>query len=409
MPAKLLPILCQLGSVRSTTARARMRIVFATLAAVVAAPAVADDALAARRAEIARLQASEQQELLRKQERFNQLPLAEQERLRKFQAMLDADEDAERLQGVLERYHEWLKTLTPSQRTRLAELEPSERVEEIRRIKKMQRIALERHQRVEVLSPSDMKEILAWTEDFVWQSKKTLMADMPKEYLQRFEKYDRKRQQRTLLLRAFERSRHEGKGGLEKLEQEDIDRLAKRLSEPAQKKLSEASSLADERRLVGMWIGTSVYRLDPWPNSRKPNPLMVEELLQHLQNDVPPPERERLLKLPREQMLDELRAMYFERRRGEPGPGRPWFDGKGSGDRGKGSGDRGKSYRGGRPGGPPKPVPDLPDAPPPDDSPASDAAASLPPPEASAPPAEANPAPTASPPVERPPATSPPE
>jgi hypothetical protein len=233
-----------------------------------------------------------------------------------------------------------------------------------------------------------MKEILAWTEDFVWQRRKTLLADMPKEYLQRFEKYDRKRQQRTLLLRAFERSRHEGNGGLEKLEQQDIDRLAKRLSEPAQKKLAEASSLADERRLVGMWIGTSVYRLDPWPNTRKQNPLVVEELLQHLQNDVPPPERERLLKLPREQMLDELRAMYFERRRGEPGPGRPWLDGKGSGD-------RGKSFRGGRPGGPPAPAFEQPDAPspaksPPSESPAGSAPQTAPP-DGSTPNAEAVP------------------
>jgi hypothetical protein len=239
-----------------------------------------------------------------------------------------------------------------------------------------------------------MKEILAWTEDFVWQSKKTLMADMPREYKERFEKYDRKRQQRTLLLRAFERSRHEGNGGLEKLEQQDIDRLAKRLSEPAQKKLAEASSLADERRLVGMWIGMSVYRLDPWPNSRKQNPLVVEELLQHLQNDVPPPERERLLKLPREQMLDELRAMYFERRRGEPGPGRPWFDGKGSGD-------RGKSYRGGRPGGPPRPASDppprtAPQPAPPDVSPPNSEA----PPTA---PSEATAAPAALPPAKSPP------
>src|SRR5690606_25376173 len=147
-------------------------------------------------------------------------------------------------------------------------------VEEIRRIKKAQHIALERHQRVEVLSPSDMREILAWTEDFVWQRRKALLADMPKEYKERFEKYDFKRQQRTLLLRAFERSRHEGGGGLDKLEQEDTDRPAKRRSEPAQKDRAEASSLADARRLVGMWIGTSVDRLDPWPNTRKQTPLV---------------------------------------------------------------------------------------------------------------------------------------
>ena len=57
------------------------------------------------------------------------------------------------------------------------------------------------------------------------------------------------------------------------------------------------------------------------------SPLVGEELVQFLQNEVPPPQRDRLLKLPREKMLEELRGMYFERGRGGSFRGEPWLDG----------------------------------------------------------------------------------
>jgi hypothetical protein len=301
-----------------------------------AASGRADDRLDARRAQIARLQPAEQEELLRKQERFAALPAEEQQRLRAFQAALDADKDAERLEQVLVRYHEWLKTLTPSQRAKLAELPPAERVAEIKRIQKQQNEARERMHRADLLSWVDMKEVLNWTEDFVWSRRQDLLADMSKEQRQRFEKWERQKQRRALLLRAFERSRREGPGALATLDQADIDGLAGKLSDKPRQALSDAATLSDKRRLVGGWIGTSMHRLDPWPSSRKQGSLVVEDLLQYLQNEVPPTDRERLLKMPRDKMLEELRGMYFERSRyGGPG-GPPRFDGR-PGDRPKGS------------------------------------------------------------------------
>lgn len=310
---------------------------------VFGASAHADDRLDARRAQIAGLQPAEQEELLRKQERFAALPADEQQRLRAFQAALDADKDAGRLEQVLARYHEWLKTLTPSQRAKLAELLPAERVAEIKRIQQQQNSARERMHRADLLSWVDMKEVLSWTEDFVWTRRKDLLADMSKEQRQRFGKWDRQRQRRELLLRAFERSRREGPGALDALDQADIDSLTHKLSEKPRQVLTGAGSLADKRKIVGGWIGTAMHRLDPWPSSRKQGSLVVEDLLQYLQNEVPPTDRERLLKMPRDKMLEELRGMYFERSRyGGPG-GPPRFDGR-PGDRTKGA------YRGRGPG-----------------------------------------------------------
>ena len=174
------------------------------------APAKADDAMEARLAQLAKLAPAEQEELLRKQERFSALPPEEQQRLREFQSSLDGSPNSERLQQVLVRYHEWLKTLTPSQRAKLAELPPSERVTEIKRIQQYQNAARERIHRADLLSWGDMRQVLRWTEDFVWSQRQELLSGMSKEQRQRFDKLDRQKQRRALLLRAFERSRRQG-------------------------------------------------------------------------------------------------------------------------------------------------------------------------------------------------------
>jgi len=312
----------------------------ASLPAVARGDSRADD-LEQRREQVAHMQPSEQQELLRRQERFLALPVEEQNRLRQLQAQLDADPNSERLNQTLLRYHEWLKTLTPAQRARLAELPPEERVAQIKRMRQQQHAARERSHQADLLTWQDMKQVLRWTEDFVWERRESLLEEMTPEQRQRFDKWDRQRQKRVLLSKAVERARRQGgRGALSTLQEADIDKLAEKLSQPARTELTEAENLAAKRRIIGTWIGTAMHRLEPWPMARRQNPLVVDDLLQYLQNDVPPAERERLLKLPREKMLEELRGMYFERPRepGAGGPPRSRFDSSG--------GDRGKGFRG---------------------------------------------------------------
>jgi hypothetical protein len=302
------------------------------LASCFSAPA--GDDLATRREQIERLQPAEQQELLRKQERFAGLPAYEQERLRALQAALDADPKAEQLRQVLSRYHEWLKTLTPTQRAELADLPPAERVEQIKRIQKQQRIAREQAHRVEVLSSKDMRVILKWTEDLAWKRRERLLAGMSDAQRKYFDSNDEKHKRRILLYKAlwYERARRgsKGSGSLLGVEEADIERLSAELSEPARHELTEAGSLAAQRRIAFAWMGTALHRLDPSHAGRKLGPLAGEDLAQFLQNDVPLPQRERLLKMPREQMLEELRAMYHQRGRGDSrlpgGANKPWLN-----------------------------------------------------------------------------------
>ena len=167
-------------SVRSVSAGGVWRgaVLVAALAMLAAAPDPAAEELAARRVRIAKMDANQQQELLRKFERFQALPAEEQNRLRKLQAEITADPNSERLLDLLGRYHEWLKTITPSQRARLAELPAKERVHEIERITRGQRDA----QRLEPLTWQDMHEIRQWVEKLIDKHRDELVAGLSSRY-----------------------------------------------------------------------------------------------------------------------------------------------------------------------------------------------------------------------------------
>jgi len=77
-------------------------------------------------------------ELLQKKERFDQLKMEERERMRNLHASITHSPNCDRLTGTLERYHQWLMTLTPLQRDELVSLPPEKRIERIKEIQKEQ-------------------------------------------------------------------------------------------------------------------------------------------------------------------------------------------------------------------------------------------------------------------------------
>jgi hypothetical protein len=294
----------------------------AALVALAAGTAPTADELAARRDKISQMDPIQRQELLRRHERFRQLSPEVQGRLRDLQAQISADADSERLHQILERYHEWLKTITPSERATLAELRPEKRVEQIAHIQRRQQTA----QRLEHLERQDTREIMRWIYDLVKKHRDDVIADMDEPDRKRFEKQDESTQRRWLIYRIFGGRR--GGQPESRVTPQDIERLAARLSEGARAELSGEDSPEAQQRLVGMWIFGTLYRSASWRGDRRVNPLIGEELLEFLQNEVPPAYREQLLKKPRDEMLRELRRMYFEHGQGEDrlGPTRPPFD-----------------------------------------------------------------------------------
>ncbi len=290
---------------------------FATVGLDHAARAASSDELAARRRQIAGMQPAEQQELLRKFERFEALPAEEQARLRALQLAIDGDPRSKQLHEVLDRYHEWLKTLTPAERADLADLPPEERVERVKRIQQRQQAARERAHQAELLTRVDVREIIRWAEDLAWKRREQITAHMPEKQRKYFEKNSPDRQKQMLLrMLVFERSRRGPSAHpLVLVEQGDVERLTKKLSAPAKEELVAAGDLSAQRKKLAGWVGTAMH-LEAWQGLRRFGPGMSDDLAHFLQHDVPLDKRERLLKMQPDELRDEVRRMYFQRERG---------------------------------------------------------------------------------------------
>jgi len=323
--------------------------IVAAVAMLSAVDGLTEQQLAERQTRIASLDESARQELARKFERFQALAPEEQDRLRALQAEITADPDSKRLMQVLERYHEWLKTISTAQRAQLAELTPHDRVEAIEDIRRTQRDA----QLLEPLTRDDMRAVRRWIDELVQQHRKELEANIPERYRDWYQRQtDPSTKQMALVFRLFGRSRGGQDESNSKVTQEDIDRLTAKFSQSAKAELAKDTSPEAQRRLVRGWVFASLRRSSAWQRERRGNALVGEELLRFLQSEVPPAERERLLKLPREEMLQQLRRMYFERGGGPPRGSydeRPGPPGEFRSRRGDKSRDEQRGQRNGKP------------------------------------------------------------
>ncbi|MGD9720025.1 MAG: hypothetical protein AB7O59_02280 [Pirellulales bacterium] len=321
------------------------------------------DELAARRAEVAAMSPADQQELLRKQARFAALPAAEQDRLRALQAAIDADPKRDRLIQVATHYHEWLKTLSPGERAKLAEKAPAERIASIEQTVRRQKARREFQRSAELLTRTDMSRILDWIEDILWKHRDKLIADMSPRRKRAYEMENEQQQRRELVRVAIERSRDSDRKNRVEIKAEDIERLKEKLSDKVQVELSKEPDLESSRQLVGRWIVLSMMdRSDFGRFSRRGAPLPKSDMAKFFEEQLPIPKQDELMNMSPEEARQQLREMYFLRERGE------WMfrDGhrgprgersRGEGSRGDGPRDRphrdGPPHDGPPPGGPP--------------------------------------------------------
>jgi hypothetical protein len=346
---------------KSATVRAALALCGFLACAPAAGQVVARGELEARRQEIAALSPADRQELLRKQERFAALPPEEQDRLRALEAAIEADPKSARLRQVLVGYHDWLKTLSFSERAELAELPPDERVERIKESLRRQEIRRQHEQRVELLTPRDMRSILNWIEDIAWRQRDDLIAAMSPRMRSWFDKENDDRKRRALLHVAFDRTRKSGGRSRLDIREDDLERLAKRLSEPAQAELARQPDFDARRKLVRGWVFSSmIERSESGRSSRRSTPLPEADVAQFFE-ELSPRKRDELMSLPPNKAREELRRMYWQRDRDEPifrpGPGGPGSERRREGPRGDGPWPEGRGPDAPRGEDPPPPGP----------------------------------------------------
>ena len=308
-------------------------------------PARGEESLVERRQRVENLTLSEKERLLRLQERFASLDPAEQQRLRRLAEQLERDPNAARLRGIMRRYYEWLKTLTPPQRLELSRLAPAERVERIRKLKQEQarrppkRPAIKNALRVEQmkkllqeqgsrlgkrLSPEDVDGLFQWSEQMADRYGSRFLESLPetrrREVQQELAVMANPGRRRQLLGWLWMEWRGANPGKAPPMDDRDLAELRAKLSKPTRERL-ESLPPAEQWRAVAEWIG--LFQQDK-PAVRRPDelipPKMEEELALFFEHGLSEEEQDRLLSLPGEQMLRELLREYA--RKVAPGPAR---------------------------------------------------------------------------------------
>ncbi len=294
-----------------------------------------EDTLQQREQRVADMSASEKEELQRRRDRFDKLPSAEKERMRTLHQQIQQHEDSERLTTVLDRYSEWLRTISTSQRADLRKLPVEERIKRIRETKR--RREEERFGRFmsERLNPEDARRVFDWLDDELVTSEleqrlESMVDGRERRWLQMIDDDSRRR---ALMLKMLFRRNPQILGDPTP---EQIDKLVKQLSPEAKEQFEAQPDPSQQSVLVQQWVQAAIMsRLAPPPVSDKD----LEEVFAGLS----PEQREELERLPRDRMQRELSRIYYMRhmlRRGGPGQGPPprRFRGRGRGDHDRGRG-----------------------------------------------------------------------
>jgi hypothetical protein len=92
----------------------------------------ADEPFASRRQRIEKMDSAQKEQILRRHKQFHAFKPEDREQLRNLHRDIENDPDRDELRRVLDRYYDWLKTLSSYQLMELRKLSPEERIERIK-------------------------------------------------------------------------------------------------------------------------------------------------------------------------------------------------------------------------------------------------------------------------------------
>jgi hypothetical protein len=265
------------------------------------------------RRHVEELSPSAKRELLRKKERFDQLSDEEKARLRRLDAEISRHPDAPEIRRVLERYGQWLASLSAKERAELDELTPEKRLARIQELRQGERTA-----RLSKcgLTPLDANTVYQWWDELVEDDPKRLIQaldERPRQAIERMNENDpgRKFMLRWSIMPTLPRF-------LADLPPETIRRLTDQLSHEAEQQYVNEKSAEEKSELLAKWVRESIHFRARTP-AREPD---VQRMIQRL----PEEERKRLEHLPREEIARMLRERWaqqmWRRMRGPGGPRR---------------------------------------------------------------------------------------
>ncbi len=246
---------------------------------------------------------AEKEKLLRQKERFESLSAEEQQRLKEIHEALAAAPDGERLYGVLRRYCDWLKTLASAERAELAAMPPDERIARIRELMKIQEE--KRVRKLANLSYDEGQAVLAWLDDMITPYEDELIKHLRPEHQQflRQESDNPETRRKRIVFFLFRSRQGDKLREIVKPTDDDLERLLAGLSEPTRAAFRSLKDPEQQEELVRKWIFVSVVN----PAYIPVDDNEINEFFTKLPRGV----QAELERLPREEMRQELRRMYF--------------------------------------------------------------------------------------------------
>jgi hypothetical protein len=296
-------------------------------------------------AQLSRLSAPERENLKRNLQEFRALPNAEKERLRTLQRALHSDEKAGgRLNRVLDAYYDWLKTLSPGQRSDLRnEADPVRRAQQLSALLQRQESAEPvdtPRRRRPGFTPEDLAGVMPLLEDALIQSG-YLTADRlsGKEGLARY----------SLILQAANPAdRRDPNPGW--LNPELINAMIAAI--PNEERRRQLGREQERRR--GARLLLAIYggiQMEFRKRAQEVNPAKLEEFFVQMKGE----QQDEVMRVPFSAQEMKLRQMYMRAHPDEfpaPPPQPPWLiQFQRQGGRGPGFAPPGPPIPGGEPGG----------------------------------------------------------
>ena len=279
---------------------------------------VAEESPAQRRRRLEEMSPAQQADLRHLVEHFEFLKPEERQQVQRLHDQIASHAQAAQLRRTMVRYTEWLKSLPPYRRDEVQELPPSERVERIRE--------LIGQETLEGLARHDVEALIHWTKNYVESHEEAILPTLPEPLRERMA--DLTASQRQVWLTWLMWQRWQWDRGWP-LNEQDVVLLRGVLSEPAQEQLQDDSATNVAEVLAG-WTRTALRGPTASEYFRAGlDSALQQQLDQFFEQELTDTQRDRLLSLPGDEMLRELRRMYFGLRFSEtpnrrpPGPRGP--------------------------------------------------------------------------------------
>ena len=278
------------------------------LVLLIAGPVWALDYLAERREQVEQMSGEERDDLREKYLKFEALPPADQDQLRRLHEQLESDPQGDRLRRILLRYHEWLKTLTPGERADLLSLAPTERVTRIKAIK--------REQEARAASLAGGPQLLPRRRcagRAVWRrSAERITAGVKPARRQEINGLEGAARHKALGLVAWAHWRTGNK--LPVVSPTEVQRLIDQLS-PAPRRALEAPSAGPDRvKIIHDWV-QAIGRARFNNGGKGGSQISATDLANFMDHDMSQAERDRLMAMPQDEMKRELRRLYQQHKR----------------------------------------------------------------------------------------------